>query len=91
MDKRWEWAVSLLTSPSDFSVLYERKDPFERYLAVVSTYQRNIVQLACFQGWALRELAELTGESLANVRHHYYRGLAKMPATAVGRAPWNVK
>ena len=37
--------------------------------------QRKTLELACFQGLLLSEIAERTKESLANVRHHYYRGL----------------
>ena len=44
-------------------------------LATLNDKQRKTVELACFQGLLLSEIAERTKESLANVRHHYYRGL----------------
>jgi len=44
-------------------------------LATLNEKQRKTVELACFQGLLLSEIAERTKESLANVRHHYYRGL----------------
>ena len=44
-------------------------------LATLNEKQRKTVELACFQGLLLSEIAERTNESLPNVRHHYYRGL----------------
>jgi RNA polymerase sigma-70 factor, ECF subfamily len=44
-------------------------------LATLNQKQRKTIELACFQGLLLREIAERTKESLPNVRHHYYRGL----------------
>lgn len=40
--------------------------------------QREVVQLVCFEGLLLREIAERMKEPLGNVRHHYYRGIAKL-------------
>jgi DNA-directed RNA polymerase specialized sigma24 family protein len=37
-----------------------------------------VLQLAYFEGLTMKEIAEETGESLGNVRHHYYRGLDKL-------------
>jgi RNA polymerase sigma-70 factor (ECF subfamily) len=37
--------------------------------------ERRTLQLTYFEGMSLKEIAEQTGESLGNVRHHYYRGL----------------
>ena len=44
-------------------------------LATLNQKQRKTIELACFQGLLLSEIAERTKESLPNVRHHYYRGL----------------
>ena len=44
-------------------------------LATLNEKQRKTIELACFQGLLLSEIAECTKESLPNVRHHYYRGL----------------
>lgn len=44
-------------------------------LATLNEKQRKTLELACFHGLLLSEIAELTKESLPNVRHHYYRGL----------------
>ncbi|MGC2331646.1 MAG: sigma factor-like helix-turn-helix DNA-binding protein, partial [Candidatus Acidiferrales bacterium] len=47
--------------------------------------QREVVQLVCFEGLLLREIAERTKEPLGNVRHHYYRGIAKLKDHAKAR------
>jgi RNA polymerase sigma-70 factor (ECF subfamily) len=44
-------------------------------LTTLNEKQRKTIELACFQGLLLSEIAERTQESLPNVRHHYYRGL----------------
>ena len=44
-------------------------------LATLNEKQRTTIELCCFQGLLLSEIAERTKESLPNVRHHYYRGL----------------
>jgi RNA polymerase sigma-70 factor (ECF subfamily) len=47
----------------------------QRGLAILNEKQRKTVEMVCFQGLLLSEIAERTKESLPNVRHHYYRGL----------------
>ena len=50
----------------------------EQGLATLNEKQRKTLELACFQGLLLSEIAERTKESLPNVRHHYYRGLERL-------------
>ncbi len=40
--------------------------------------QRKTLEMSYFDGMTLREIADQTGESLDNVRHHYYRGLSRL-------------
>ncbi len=47
-------------------------------LGELTPKQREVVQLACFEGLLFREIAGRTKESLTNVRHHYYRGIDKL-------------
>ena len=47
----------------------------EQGLATLNEKQRKTLELVCFEGLLLSEIAERTRESLPNVRHHYYRGL----------------
>src|SRR5215470_10557277 len=41
-------------------------------LATLNEKQRTTIELCCFQGLLLNEIAERMKESLPNVRHHYY-------------------
>jgi RNA polymerase sigma-70 factor (ECF subfamily) len=49
-----------------------------RFNTVLSPEQRETMQLYFFEGYAFKEIAELTGRPLANVRNHYYRGLERL-------------
>jgi RNA polymerase sigma-70 factor, ECF subfamily len=42
--------------------------------------QRQVIEMACYDGLSLRDIAETTGKKLANIRHHYYRGLQTLRA-----------
>jgi len=53
----------------------EWRHAIQEGLSTLNEKQRKTIELACFQGLLLSEIAERTKESLANVRHHYYRGL----------------
>jgi RNA polymerase sigma-70 factor, ECF subfamily len=50
----------------------------EQGLSTLNEKQRKTIEMACFQGLLLSEIAERTLETLPNVRHHYYRGLERM-------------
>ena len=54
------------------------KPLMEKFNARLTPEQRETIQLYFFEGYALKEIAELTGRSLVNVRSHYYRGLERM-------------
>jgi RNA polymerase sigma-70 factor (ECF subfamily) len=49
-----------------------------RLNARLTPEQRETIRLFFFEGHALKEIAQLTGRSLVNVRSHYYRGLARL-------------
>ncbi len=40
--------------------------------------QRSVIHMAYFEDMPLKEIANKTGESLGNVRHHYYRALHRL-------------
>lgn len=44
----------------------------------LSEEQMNALELHFFEGYSLREIADLTGQALGNVRHHFYRGLERL-------------
>jgi RNA polymerase sigma-70 factor (ECF subfamily) len=49
--------------------------------------QRTALQLVCLQGLTMEEVATKMGESVGNVRHHYYRGLAHLRVVIRERSP----
>jgi RNA polymerase sigma-70 factor (ECF subfamily) len=50
----------------------------KKALEDLTTEQRETIRLCFFEGFTLEEIAERLGLSYGNVRHHYYRGLAKL-------------
>jgi RNA polymerase sigma-70 factor (ECF subfamily) len=50
----------------------------QQVLATLNERQRAVIEMVCFQGLTLAETAELTGESLGNIQHLYYRGIDRM-------------
>jgi len=50
----------------------------KRALQDLSTEQRETIRLCFFEGYTLEEIAVRLGLTYGNVRHHYYRGLAKL-------------
>jgi RNA polymerase sigma-70 factor, ECF subfamily len=49
-----------------------------RFNAKLTPEQRETIQLYFIEGYVFKEIAELTGRSLVNVRSHYYRGLERL-------------
>jgi RNA polymerase sigma-70 factor, ECF subfamily len=47
-------------------------------MACLSVSQRQAIEMFFFDGLTHKEIAARTGDSYANVRHHYYRGLDQM-------------
>ena len=47
-------------------------------LASLNDTQKRVIELATYQGLSMIEISLKTGDSLVNVRHHYYRGLKKL-------------
>jgi len=50
----------------------------ERTFRELSENQRRTLRLYFFEGYSLAEIAEQLGQSVGNVRHHYFRGLEKL-------------
>jgi RNA polymerase sigma-70 factor, ECF subfamily len=84
----FEEAQITVVSPSESAYLpdtqFEDYSAEETLLAVqqglleLTLKQREVVQLACFEGFLFSEIAERTRESVGNVRHHYYRGIDRL-------------
>jgi RNA polymerase sigma-70 factor, ECF subfamily len=73
-------AVEVLVAPIECEELTieERTRALRIGLEALSDKQRRVLELTYFKGLLLREIAEETGESLEQTRHHYYRGLKKL-------------
>lgn len=69
------------TDPSAFTDRsLEQRDLLQKALASLGDPQRRVIERAIYDGRSMKEIAEHTGETLVNVRHHYYRGLKKLRA-----------
>jgi RNA polymerase sigma-70 factor, ECF subfamily len=49
-----------------------------RLRSTLSPEQRETLELHLFEGYSLREIAEKSGQSVGNVRHHYYRAVERL-------------
>jgi RNA polymerase sigma-70 factor (ECF subfamily) len=56
----------------------ETKALVRQSMSALSDMQRSVIEMTCYEGLSMHEIAERTGESFVNVRHHYYRGLRKL-------------
>jgi len=75
--------AELETRPAEAHTILGLSSPETRALvrqsmAALSDTQKSVIEMACYEGLSMREIAERTGESFVNVRHHYYRGLQKL-------------
>jgi len=56
----------------------------EEALAILNDRQRAVIEMACFQGKSMSEIAAAVNEPYGNVRNHYYRGLKKLKEFLLG-------
>ncbi len=57
---------------------FELSRMLEEGLEALTADQRTTLRLVFFEGRSMAEIAQRLGATLANVRHHYYRGLQKL-------------
>jgi RNA polymerase sigma-70 factor, ECF subfamily len=50
----------------------------QQILGLLDDKPRRVVELICFSGLTVEEVARITGDSKWNVQHHYYRSLEKL-------------
>ena len=62
----------------------ETKALVRQSMSALPDMQRSVIEMACYEGLSMREIAERTGDSFVNVRHHYYRGLRKLRSLILG-------
>jgi RNA polymerase sigma-70 factor, ECF subfamily len=65
--------LQLYTQPA-----YECRRFIHEALLMLTEGQKRTIEMVHFEGLTLKEVAEKTEETFSNVRHHYYRGLAKL-------------
>lgn len=71
--------VGIPTSEHDYSPesVFGRNG-MEKVLGCLTWEQRETLRLHFFEGYTLVEISSKLGQSLGNVRHHYYRGLDRL-------------
>src|ERR1039458_10097928 len=62
----------------------ETKALVRQSMNALSDTQKSVIEMACYEGLSMREIADRTGDSFVNVRHHYYRGLQKLRSLISG-------
>ncbi|HEY6849558.1 MAG TPA: RNA polymerase sigma factor [Terracidiphilus sp.] len=66
--------------PRLFADAVVAKTLLNRLREQVSIEQRQTLEFHLFDGYSFKEIAEKTGQTLGNVRNHYYRGLERLRA-----------
>jgi RNA polymerase sigma-70 factor, ECF subfamily len=75
------------TNESDYSAeAVFGRNGLEKLYESLSEDQRETLRLHFFEGYTLAEVAAKLGQPHGNVRHHYYRGLAKLRKQMFGTA-----
>jgi RNA polymerase sigma-70 factor (ECF subfamily) len=74
MDEEGSYTFSVVDAVRNF----EAREVIEEAFRVIKPIERRVIKLTCFQGLSFMEIAALVGDSVGNVRHHYYRGLCKL-------------
>ena len=62
----------------------ETKTLVRQSMSALSDMQRSVIEMASYEGLTMREIADRTGDSFVNVRHHYYRGIKKLRSLISG-------
>jgi RNA polymerase sigma-70 factor, ECF subfamily len=78
--------VGIPTTENDYSpeAVFGRNG-LEKVLSSLSQDQREILRLFFFEGYTLAEISAKIGQSLSNVRNHYYRGLDRVRKQMLAR------
>lgn len=78
-------AVMSLDEPIAPAELYENtieaalgRDALRRINEALTAVQRRVIHLHLFEGYSVQEIGAILGQSVGNIRNHYYRALEKM-------------
>ncbi len=75
---RAEEPAALTTSYDDTIEAALGQDALRRIDEALTEVQRRVMHLHFFDGYTVQEIAGMIGQSVGNVRNHYYRALEKM-------------
>jgi RNA polymerase sigma-70 factor (ECF subfamily) len=70
--------IETVATPEYHSLLAQSEDLLRQAFKQLSKKQQQTMELFFFEGYTLREISERLGDSLGNVRHHYYRALKEL-------------
>jgi RNA polymerase sigma-70 factor (ECF subfamily) len=70
---------AVFTQPSTDQI--DGKAILKKVRSQLSPEQQQTLELHFFEGYSFREIAEQSGQSVSNVRHHYYRALDRLRAS----------
>ena len=71
-------AMETTVSPEYQATVAQSERLLRQAFKHLSSRQQQTMELFFFEGYTLREISEQLGDSLGNVRHHYYRGLKEL-------------
>ena len=79
IDGNTDQVVGTPTGESDYSAeAVFGRNGLSKVLKSLTDDQRETLRLHFFDGYTLAEISQKSGQSLGNVRNHYYRGLDKL-------------
>jgi RNA polymerase sigma-70 factor (ECF subfamily) len=83
--------VAIPTTEDDYSpeAVFGRNG-LEKVLCALTEDQRETLRLFFFEGYTLSEISVKLGQTLGNVRNHYYRALDKLRKQMFGRKVRNI-
>lgn len=67
--------IQRTATPEYHAVVAQSEIMLRRVFEHLNEKQKQTMELFFFEGYTLREISEVSGDSLGNVRHHYYRAL----------------
>lgn len=70
--------IEAAATPEYHALLAQSENLLKQAFKRLSKKQQRTMELFFFEGYTLREISELMGESLGNVRHYYYRALKQL-------------
>lgn len=63
----------------------DNRELLKKFHQELTLEQQQTLELHFFEGYTFHEIAEKTGQTLGNVRHHHYRGLERLRSLIFSR------